>query len=177
MCLWMSLFVCTTKLHFVYIQGFLLNAAHTSLRIIFISKETSSTSEKGIWKIAVKMCVWSSLKPCINQCCAGFQGCNEFGDHACGPSEEDHEQHTDYESPDAASPRNGRAGVMIRDGPPPSGRKKPRQNFSGAAPEKKPGWQSKWTDICHVWLLLLRPEWNHFFVPQRGMEVRLFKGH
>lgn len=36
-------------------------------------------------------------------CCLIFQGRNELGDHASGPSEKDHEQHTDNESPDAAS--------------------------------------------------------------------------
>ena len=40
-----------------------------------------------------------------------FQGCDEFGDHAGGPSEKDHEQHTDYESSDATSPRHRCPGV------------------------------------------------------------------
>lgn len=66
--------------------------------------------------------MWGSLKTCIYKCSSAFQGCDEFGNHAGGPSEEDHEQHTDYESPDAASPWDGRAGVTKRDGLPPSGR-------------------------------------------------------
>ena len=49
-------------------------------------------------------------------CCPVFQGRDELGDHAGGPSEKDHEQHTDYESPDAAPPRHGRPGVTDRDG-------------------------------------------------------------
>ncbi|KAG7244198.1 hypothetical protein INR49_004271, partial [Caranx melampygus] len=40
-----------------------------------------------------------------------FQGRDELGDHTGGPSEKDHEQHTDYESPDAPSPRHGCPGV------------------------------------------------------------------
>ena len=47
--------------------------------------------------------------------CPVFQGRDELGDHAGGPSEKDHEQHTDYESPDAASPWHRCPGVM--DGP------------------------------------------------------------
>lgn len=46
--------------------------------------------------------------------CPVFQGRDELGDHAGGPSEKDHEQHTDYESPDAASPRHGCPGVTGR---------------------------------------------------------------
>lgn len=45
--------------------------------------------------------------------CLVLQGCDELGDHFSGTSEEDHEQHTDYESPDAKSPRHGHPGVMI----------------------------------------------------------------
>lgn len=45
-------------------------------------------------------------------CCPVFQGRDELGDHTGGPSEKDHEQHTDYESPDAASPRHRCPGVM-----------------------------------------------------------------
>lgn len=41
-----------------------------------------------------------------------LQGRNELRDHAGGPSEEDHEQHTDNESTDAAPPRYRRPGVM-----------------------------------------------------------------
>lgn len=45
-------------------------------------------------------------------CCPVFQGRDELGDHAGGPSEKNHEQHTDYESPDVASPWHGCPGVM-----------------------------------------------------------------
>lgn len=41
-----------------------------------------------------------------------LQGRNELRDHAGGPSEEDHEQHTDNESTDAAPSRYRRPGVM-----------------------------------------------------------------
>lgn len=51
-------------------------------------------------------------------CCCVSQGRDELGDHAGGPSEEDHEQHTDYEGPDAAPARQGRPGVTERAGPP-----------------------------------------------------------
>ena len=61
-------------------------------------------------------------------CCLVSQGRDEFGDHAGGPSEKDHEQHTDYESPDAASPRHGYPGVTDCDGP------NRKQNLSGAVP-------------------------------------------
>lgn len=44
--------------------------------------------------------------------CLVLQGCDELGDQFSGPSEEDHEQHTDYESPDAASPWHRNPGVM-----------------------------------------------------------------
>lgn len=43
--------------------------------------------------------------------CLVLQGCDEFGDHFSGSSKEDHEQHTDYESPGVASSRHGHPGV------------------------------------------------------------------
>lgn len=60
-------------------------------------------------------------------CCPVFQGRDELGDHAGGPSEKNHEQHTDYESPDVASPWHGCPGVM-------DGLQRTEQNFSGAVP-------------------------------------------
>lgn len=51
-------------------------------------------------------------------CCPVSQGRDELGDLTGGPSEKDHEQHTDYESPDAPSPRHGCPGVTDCDGPP-----------------------------------------------------------
>ena len=70
-------------------------------------------------------------------CCPVFQGRDELGDHAGGPSEKDHEQHTDYESPDAAPPRHGRPGVTDRDGGAASdgATNKKKQNFI---------WSSAW---------------------------------
>ncbi|CAK6968207.1 Ephrin type-A receptor 7, partial [Scomber scombrus] len=64
-------------------------------------------------------------------------GRDELGDHAGGTSEKDHEQHTDYESPDAASSRHRCSGVMDCDGPPRTGRKKnngeKKQDLSGSS--------------------------------------------
>lgn len=70
-------------------------------------------------------------------CCPVFQGRDELGDHAGGASEKDHEQHTDYESPDAASPRHGCPGVTNCDD-------RPRQ--TGAQKTKKTEliWSSAW---------------------------------
>ncbi|MEQ2285426.1 hypothetical protein AMECASPLE_031667 [Ameca splendens] len=48
-------------------------------------------------------------------------GCDELGNHTSGPPEKDHEQHTDYESPDAASSRYRCPGVTSCDGTPGSG--------------------------------------------------------
>lgn len=57
-------------------------------------------------------------------CCPVFQGRDELGDHAGRPSEKDHEQHTDNESPDAASSRHRCPGVTADcDGPHRMGRK------------------------------------------------------
>lgn len=49
------------------------------------------------------------------------QGRDEFGNLARGPSEESHEQYTDYESSDAAPARHGRSGVTDRRREPPPG--------------------------------------------------------
>lgn len=53
--------------------------------------------------------------------CPVFQGRDELGNHTGGPSEKDHEQHTDYESPDAASPWHGCSSVTGCDGMPRAG--------------------------------------------------------
>ena len=65
-------------------------------------------------------------------CCPLFQGRDELGDHAGGPSEKDHEQHTDYEGPDAPSPRHRCPGVTGT-GHLGQGRS-PKQSLPGAAP-------------------------------------------
>lgn len=46
-----------------------------------------------------------------------LQRCDELGHHAGGSSEEDHEQHTDNESPDVAPPRYRCPGVTERHQP------------------------------------------------------------
>ncbi|KAF3702500.1 Ephrin type-A receptor 7 [Channa argus] len=61
------------------------------------------------------------------------EGRDELGNHTGGPSEKDHEQHTDYESPDAASPWHGCSSVTDCDGLP-RARQKLKQDLSGAAP-------------------------------------------
>lgn len=53
--------------------------------------------------------------------CPFFQRCDELGNHTGGPSEKDHEQHTDYESPDAASPWHGCSSVTSCDRKPRAG--------------------------------------------------------
>lgn len=60
----------------------------------------------------LKLALSCAAVQCTDRCVVPvFQGCDELGDHAGGPSEKDHEQHTDYESPDAPSPRHRRPGV------------------------------------------------------------------
>lgn len=65
--------------------------------------------------------------------CPVFQGRDELGDHSGGPSEKDHEQHTDHEGPDAAPPRHRRPGVTTCD-------------TGGAASDRKQKlmWSSAW---------------------------------
>lgn len=52
----------------------------------------------------LKLALSHAVVRCTDRCVAPvFQGRDELGDHTGGPSEKDHEQHTDYESPDAPS--------------------------------------------------------------------------
>lgn len=72
---------------------------------------------------------------CIERCLIlSPQGRDELGDHAGGPSEKDHEQHTDNESPDAAPPRHGDPGVTDGIGRAQNPKGQQKQNLSGAVP-------------------------------------------
>lgn len=66
-------------------------------------------SLKSWWQFSTEQIL---VKVTNEKCICLFQGCDEFRDHTGWPSKENHEQHSDYASTNAAFTRNWHPSVM-----------------------------------------------------------------